>query len=146
MVYGAILEVIEKQDPPQVVKKEADGRTLYAETRPSALYLLLREAMLDAYRQQVELEEAAVEYGLGNLLAGQNVVRAPVEIVFKRPTDEPLPGGPLRFERRQFDRELVDLLVEVVPRLEPMIAGVGVHPEIANQQRRPDIEAERGQE
>src|SRR5262245_25833913 len=60
--------------------------------------------------------------------------------------DAPFPGGTLRFERREFDRELVDLLVEVVPRLEPVIARVGVHSEIADQQRRPEIEAERGQE
>jgi hypothetical protein len=51
-VYGAILQAIEKQDPPRVIRKEVDGVALYAETRPSELYLLMREAMLEAYRQQ----------------------------------------------------------------------------------------------
>jgi hypothetical protein len=53
-VYGAILEAIEKQDPPRVVRIQADGVATYAEKRPSELYLLMREAMLEAYGQQEE--------------------------------------------------------------------------------------------
>src|SRR6266545_314524 len=46
--------------------------------------------------------------------------------------DAPLPNRPLGLEGRKLDRELCDLLVEIVPGLEPVIAGIGVDPEIAD--------------
>ena len=44
------------------------------------------------------------------------------------------------------DRELSDLGVKVGARAQPVLAGIGVDVEIADEQRRADVEAERGQE
>jgi hypothetical protein len=49
--YAAVLEMIEAQDPSQVVKKQVAGVWVYAEEKPSALYQAMREAMFAAYRQ-----------------------------------------------------------------------------------------------
>jgi hypothetical protein len=50
-VYGAILSMIEEQEPPRMVKKEVSGVSVYVDEAPSALYLAMREAMYEAYRQ-----------------------------------------------------------------------------------------------
>jgi hypothetical protein len=50
-VYAAVLDMIEEQDPPLVVKKQISGVSVYAEEAPSALYLAMREAMFEAYRR-----------------------------------------------------------------------------------------------
>src|SRR5437016_1180428 len=55
-VYAAILDMIEKQDPPGFVKKRLDGVSVYAEETPSALYLVLREAMFEAYRRAAQAD------------------------------------------------------------------------------------------
>jgi hypothetical protein len=48
--YAAVMRMIEAQDPPIVVKKEISGVPVYAEEKASALYLVLRQAMVEAYR------------------------------------------------------------------------------------------------
>jgi hypothetical protein len=50
-VYLAVLEMINQQDSPQVVKKEVAGVWVYVEEKPSALYQAMREAMFEGYRQ-----------------------------------------------------------------------------------------------
>ena len=50
-----------------------------------------------------------------------------------------------RYKADPDNQELRNLLVDVLPGVEAVIASEGVDPEIADQQRRRDIEAERRQ-
>ena len=51
----------------------------------------------------------------------------------------------LGLERGKLAGQLGDLLVEVLLRLEPVVAGIGVDAEIADHQRRDRVERERGE-
>src|SRR5262249_26720305 len=48
--------------------------------------------------------------------------------------DPPLPDRPLCLDRRKLRRKLSDLLVDGLPGVEAVIAGEGVHAEVAEQQ------------
>jgi hypothetical protein len=56
-IYAAVLEAIDSQVPPSVARREISGVTVWAEDKPSELYLVLREAMFDAYRLAPYLPE-----------------------------------------------------------------------------------------
>jgi hypothetical protein len=49
-IYAAVMEAIDSQVPPSVARREISGVTVWAEEKPSELYLILREAMFEAYR------------------------------------------------------------------------------------------------
>jgi hypothetical protein len=53
--------MIEAQDPSRVVKKQIAGVSVYAEESPSTLYLAMRDAMFEAYRQAAAEGERRAE-------------------------------------------------------------------------------------
>src|SRR5262249_38391577 len=56
-----------------------------------------------------------------------------------------LPCGALTLEAVELARELTPLLDEILLRLQPVVAGMRIGPEIRDDQRRPGVEAERAQ-
>jgi hypothetical protein len=56
-IYAAVMEAIDSQVPPSVARREISGVTVWAEEKPSELYLILREAMFEAYRLAQYLPE-----------------------------------------------------------------------------------------
>ena len=67
--------------------------------------------------------------------AGALVEQVGVEALGLEQRDPPLPDRPLRPNRRELPGKLGDLLVDVLPGIEAVVAGEGVDPEIADQQR-----------
>src|SRR5262249_32277960 len=55
----------------------------------------------------------------------------------------PLPPRTLRLDALDFAREVSDLLVKLLARINAIFPGIGVDAEITDEQRRHDIEAER---
>ena len=60
--------------------------------------------------------------------------------------DPVLPLGAFLLEASELVGQRGELLIEVLLGPQPVVAGVGVDAEIADDQGAPDIEAERGQE
>ena len=56
-IYAAVLEAIDSQVPRSMARREISGVTVWAEEKPSELYLVLREAMFEAYRLAPYLPE-----------------------------------------------------------------------------------------
>jgi hypothetical protein len=56
-IYAAVMETIDSQAPSSVARREISGVTVWAEEKPSELYLVLREAMFEAYRLAPYLPE-----------------------------------------------------------------------------------------
>lgn len=65
-IYAAVMEAIDSQVPPSVARREISGVTVWAEEKPSELYLVLREAMFEAYRLAQYLPELP-RYGADRL-------------------------------------------------------------------------------
>lgn len=65
-IYAAALEAIDCQAPASVARREVSGVTVWAEEKPSELYLVLREAMFEAYRLAPHLPEVP-RYGADRL-------------------------------------------------------------------------------
>ena len=60
--------------------------------------------------------------------------------------DAPFPSPPFGSETGKFTAQLRNLLVEILLRPQPAIAGIGIDAEIADHQRRDGIERERIEE
>jgi hypothetical protein len=65
-IYAAVMEAIDSQLPPALARREIAGVTVWAEEKPSELYLILREAMFEAYRLAPYLPELR-RYGADRL-------------------------------------------------------------------------------
>src|SRR5262245_37545282 len=96
-----------------------------------------------ARSRPLELQRQVVRVRLGKERPRALVEQVGIEAFGLQQRDPPLPDRPFRLDRRKLRRKLANLLVDVLPGVEAMIAGEGVDPEIADQQRRRGIEAER---
>ena len=56
-IYGAVVEAIEAEAPSSAAKRQVAGVTVWVEEKPSELYVVLREAMFEAYRLAPSLPE-----------------------------------------------------------------------------------------
>ena len=82
-----------------------------------------------------------VEHGAGAL-----VEHVRIEAARAQQRDAPFPLGPLGLQPRNLFRQLLHLQREVLLRAQTVVAAVGVHAEVADQQPRRHIECERGQD
>src|SRR6266545_2100450 len=93
----------------------------------------------------LELEHQVMGVHIVQQRTGALIEQVGVEALGLEERDPPLPERPLRIDRREFPGELGDLLVDVLPGIEAVIAREGVDPKIAHQKRGGEVEAKRCQ-
>ena len=87
-----------------------------------------------------------VRIGVVELIACALVEHVRVDPVGSQQRDTLLALGALPLQPRQFRRQRDDFLIELLPRIQPILAGIGVDAEIADDRRRHRIEGEPGQQ
>src|SRR6266403_1240202 len=90
--------------------------------------------------------DQVVRIGIVELIARALVKHVRIEAIGAKQRDTMLAVGPLPLQPRELRCQRNDLLVEFEPRVQPILTGIGVDPEIADQRRRHRVEGKPGQE
>ena len=104
-----------------------------------------RDRTRDRARDRPEHHGQVVRIGVVEQRARPLVEHVGIDAVRLEERDAALPTLALGLGKFELMRQIGDLMVETLPRLEAVVARISIEPEIADEQRRQDVEAERNQ-